>query len=350
MTDNFWLWVFNPEFDNIGLLDSYISCSWGEQYQNRGAFTLVVPDSMNNIKLLQEEYYLHLPNKPTAMFIKHRRIDSKEKTISLYGYTTLEKIDQRGILGTRQFYNAEHDMKEVLAENIRGLPHITIAENKGFTERFRTQYSYTSFLDVFSEICAETELGIRLLFDHRNKQHIFDVYKGLDRTYGQHENPVAMFSDEWGTMANLSISDDKSLFKNVAYVAGMGKQEERIIHEVGTATGANRYELFVDARDLQQEEDQTLEEYLEILEARGIAKLNEHNRRINFRTEAADGDFGKKYNLGDLVTCKSQRYGVTINTRIMQYNQIIENNSSKVYLTLGEPEITAIGELKLWLR
>jgi hypothetical protein len=332
----------------LGALPSFISLSWGENYQNKGVFTLLANDTKENIELLKEGYYLYKAGKKTAMVIKYLKFDRDKQEIEVHGYTTLEIIDRRGLLGAKFIRNAEQDMKEALLDNLRGLQRISVSENKGFEETYNGQFSNHSFLEIFPVICSQTELGITMLFDHRNKQHIFEVYKGVDRTWGQRINTPVLFSDDWGNLQNTVIIDDNSLFKNVAYVFGAGEGAEREMVEVGTAQGDDRYELFVDARDLQPEEEQTIEEYRQILTTRGIAKLNEHIRRLNFSAEVDAADFGVKYDLGDKITAKNNKYGITLDTRIMQYNQIIENNMSRVQLTLGEPEITAIGELKIW--
>ena len=343
------IWVFDRDFNKIHTILSYISFDWCEEYQGRGLFTLYVGDSPENIEKIQEEYFLYMTDKKVAMVIKYKKLIRENQKIEMHGYTTLELIDQRGLLGIKRFGNVEAGMREALIESLRGLPRIGVAPLNGYPEAFSSQYSNRLLLDIFPELCAQTELGIRMLFDYKNGQHLFDVYRGVDRTFGQHENIPVIFSDDWGTLTNAVVVDDKSNFKNVAYVFGMGEGEERIMVEVGTAQGIDRYELFVDARDLQIEEDQSMEDYEDILRARGIAKLNEHNRRTSFTSEVNPVDFGVKYNLGDKVTCKSNRYGITLNARIMQYRQLYENNMIKVFLTLGEPEITLKEELKLWL-
>ncbi|MDT2284838.1 hypothetical protein P7H17_00070 [Paenibacillus larvae] len=43
--------------------------------------------------------------------------------------------------------------------------------------------------------------------------------------------------------------------KNIAVVAGQGEGEDRKIVTVGTSTGLNRHEMFVDARDVGTQEE-----------------------------------------------------------------------------------------------
>jgi len=349
------LWVFNQDFTLLGSLSTYIYLSWTEEYRGRGVFTLIARDTAANVAMLQEEYFIYMSGKQTAMVIKSRKYESSNSAITVDGYTTLELMDQRHLLGTYIFSNAETGMKQILSNNLRGLPDVDIKANQGYTETVDTQYTNKAMLDIFPEVCAATDLGIRMLFDYENKQHVFDVYKGADRTFGQSANVPVQFSDEWGSLADVAITVDKSVFKNVAYVYGEGEGSARLYEIVGTAMGRDRYELPVDARDLQWDDDpesddyQTETQYRTTLQARGITKLNDHIKTTNFQAEVSSTDFGVKYNLGDKVTCRSQRYGMQMDARITMYKQEIENNVSTISLTLGDPTITAIGELKLWL-
>ena len=349
------LWIFDWNFALKGSIETYKHLEWQESYYNRGVFTLMVDDVPQNVKILKEDYFLYMPDKKTAMLIETIKYDSKDNLIIVNGHSTLTILNQRHLYGTYNFVNAEAGIREIFAKNIRGYPNMIQTPSKGYTEGVDTQYSDKILLDIFPKVCSETGLGINMIFDYENKRHIFDVYKGVDRTAEQTNNSPQQFSDDWFTLTDVVITEDKSNFKNVAYVSGVGDGPDRIRTVVGTAQGRDRYELPVDARHLQWDSDptsenyQTYDQYVKTLGAWGLAKLNEHNKIQNFQAEVDSRDFGNKYYLGDVVTCNSGRYGVQMDARIISFKHQIENNESKIFLTLGEPTITAIGELKLWL-
>lgn len=81
-----WIWVFDQDFERQGVLPTYISLVWGEDYQKRGTFTLFVSDTKENIQMLQEDYFLYMADKVTAMVIKYRKFDSEKQLIELHGY------------------------------------------------------------------------------------------------------------------------------------------------------------------------------------------------------------------------------------------------------------------------
>lgn len=338
------LFVFNNNFVRIGILDNYISLTWEEYYQDIGKILLVANDTEHNIRLLRQGNILYQPGKDTAMRIAYAKYDSRANQVTVHGFAAMDFLTQRIVDGTENIYNAERSMYNIVGNNLRGLPDIALADAENMLEIFDTQYTGGSVPDALNKIAVETGLGYKMLFDYRNKRHLFKVYRGEERMTGQREPAPVIFSDEFGNLANMTITDDMSVFKNVAYVAGAGEGEGRKIVVVGAAEGLERYELWVDARDIQPDEEagETVdsESYIQKLITRGIERLNEHIHVKTFQAEVDANDFRTKYNLGDIVTCKSTRYGVQINTRIMHYKEITEQNITKLTLTLGNPEIT----------
>jgi prophage tail gpP-like protein len=58
-------------------------------------------------------------------------------------------------------------------------------------------------------------------------------------------------------------------------------------------------------------------------------------------------EFGTVYNIGDLVSCVSKRFGVKFNARISGMKYTKDASGEKTEIILGEPKLTAIGEVKL---
>lgn len=317
-------------------------------------FTLITNDTESNVRMLSVGDFIYMPGKITAMVIKYVEYDSEQSTITANGYTTLELVDQRILLGTYLYTDVEVGIKKVLADNLRGFNEISIEETLGLEAPLNyVQYSNAQLLEMFIELCTEAGLGMRMKFDYKNKTHVFQMYKGLDRTYSQTVNTPATFSDDWGSLGDVLIINDESVFKNYAYVFGQGEGADRIYTTVGSPRGAGRdvHELVIDARDLQWQDDstkdnyQTEAQYIDTLKNRGLAKLNERAALVSFKSEIVNlSNFGIKYNLGDIITCRSNKYRMRLDTRITGYEQRVENNIAKIYLTLGEPTITAITE------
>lgn len=340
--------IYNTNMELQGLILNYTSLSWEEDYYNRGRLMLICVDSPENIALLQQGWYIARKDKKTAMVIRYVKYDSSANEIIIYGYTTNDLIRQRIIERTKKITNVETGIYSAVNENRRGLPIIT-ASPRGYLENFQTQFTGTNLLEACTTLGKESSLGFYTEFDYRNKKQIFTVYKGKNLTYGNTEgNPPKTFSTEFKNLVNAIIIDDMSIFCNVVYVAGAGEGEDRAWIIFGNDIGLNRFELFVDARDLQPEEGQTPAVYEQVLISRGIQKLNEYIRVKTFIGEVDPQGFGSDFYLGDIITCKSDKYGMRLNTRILHYAEVRENGMTKLKLTLGEPEIDFIKVVKTW--
>ena len=115
----------------------------------------------------------------------------------------------------------------------------------------------------------------------------------------------------------ISESYEQSDFdeRNVVLVAGEGEGTDRELVTLGSGSGLNRKELYVDARDLQSENDDvvmTAAEYRQALTERGQSKLAEHqpililDGDINVHNQLYE--YGVDYDLGDIVRRSSPTF------------------------------------------
>lgn len=340
--------MFDPNLELIGTLDVFISSVWKEEYQDKGSFHMVCSDIPENVRLLKEGNRLWQRGKRTCMIIYHYDKNSTLQQIRVDGYTSLFRLNKRVIRRNIEVTNVERGMKQMITDNLRNLPYMTVSPYSGLTESVDMEFTDDEINEAHKKLAKESQLGYYMYFDYKNKRDEFRVYKGSDYTTGDN---IQLFKEEFGNLPNMRIIGDWSLFKNVAYVKGAGEGDQRAEVIVGDAAGDDRYEITVDARDLQPDpeknETNTSQTYLSRLRTRGLEKINE---RINVQTFEAQIDapqFGTDFYLGDVVTCVSTRYGTSLNTRITAYEEVTENNVTKRILTFGEPEITAFDEMRI---
>jgi len=161
-----------------------------------------------------------------------------------------------------------------------------------------------------------------------------------------------------------SFFDSDIGYANVAYVAGQGEGEERRIVVVGDAGGLDRFELFVDARDIAEEDEEgnprPEEEIIADLEQRGREKLAEHARELSFEAQIMTPVSGignqerqvgpfvyeQDWFLGDIVTVQNKDWGVTMNVRITEVREIYEPTGFKLEAVFGNSVPTFIEILK----
>src|SRR5699024_323054 len=140
------------------------------------------------------------------------------------------------------------------ADKNRKISNLALAENKNRGPDISWQSRYKNLADELEKISIQTGLGWNIEIDIENKQFVFKVLEGRNLSAYQSDNPPAIFSPEFNTLGQLSYTESELDYKNHAVVAGQGEGAERRIIETGEqASGFERYELFVDARDVSEE-------------------------------------------------------------------------------------------------
>ena len=110
-------------------------------------------------------------------------------------------------------------------------------------------------------------------------------------------------------------------------MAGQGEGVNRRIRYVGNEnSGMNRYELFVDARDI---EDDTA------LPDRGKSKLAECACSDTYSSEVDAAQYKTKWDLGDIVVTIDREYAVNINERIVEITEMFDENGYAISPTFG---------------
>jgi hypothetical protein len=176
-----------------------------------------------------------------------------------------------------------------------------------------------------------------------------EIWQGLDRTENQAVHSLAVFSDEEETSSLSTYTRSAGDYRNFAYVAGEGEDADRIIVTVDQTNGNPRKELWVDARDLQREKDDTDTTYQAKLIQRGKEKLAQYPI-----AESADFSvltsntliYREDYDLGDLGTVIDQETGIKYTARVEEIEEVWENGSHTITPTLGKSPSTLLGKVK----
>ena len=124
------------------------------------------------------------------------------------------------------------------------------------------------------------------------------------------------------------------------------KGGNRIIVEVDRIRqGEKRKELYVDARDLQKDENTTDAEYKEILKERGIEKLNEYNKVeiADFSIDTlANLKYKTDFDLGDKAVYKNDELGFNVENRIIGISEVYENGNMTLDVSFGIKKVTEV--------
>ena len=338
--------LYTPDYSNRYEISHAISVQMSDYYNEVGKLILVMPVNDYNIEALKNDSILYDTVKKVAYIIKNVKIDTPQNRITANGYTTNQFLNSRVIATSKAITNVESGVYSVVNENMRGMTRIAIAPVKGLTEETEVTLYGKTVLEQIMPVLSTADLGHRMTWNHRTEEYVFEVYKGEDLTTGIH---AVVFSDEQGTARDLVINDDISTFKNVAYVVSKfksGDKEKELVEIVGTATGDDRHEQWFEV-GLSQEENETESKFRQRMRTHGAMELGKLIKRKSFSVVIDPAELGVLYNIGDLVSCVSQRFGVKFNARISGMKYKKDANGETTEVVLGEPKLTAIGEVKL---
>lgn len=355
------LHVFDETLTYVGRLEAYQSLTWSEEYHGLGAFTLILPDSDANAALLKHNYTLYRADRKAAMMIVSVVRSTEQMQITASGYTALCYLDRRIVKDKTTIKDAEKDLYSLVTANLRDLPVISCAAEKGLTDTVEDmEFDGDQLTDAILDVCDEAEIGCRVGLDASATPRglVFELYKGDDLSYKDGHGYV--MCEEYGNLIDLTITQDSDNFRNFAFVQGTNLSDapdDVEIVEVGTATGRERREIYMGS-GLRQErgkeatdtesatQDETLDDFRARLKAYGEKQLLEYYMADSFEAKISPADFGTKYDLGDLITCKSRKYGIQANLRIQSFTDIVERGAKTTTITLGyKPQPYVKGEI-----
>jgi len=338
--------VYPADFSTRYELKHAISMIMNIYYNDIGKITLVAPVNDYNIKMLKNGCMLYDTERDVTFIIANTKIETDENRIVANGYTANWRLNSRCVASSFHMTNIESGVYSLVNANLRGITRLGTAETEGLTESTDVVL-YGGFLfDEVQPYLEEAQLGNKMIWDADKLSHTFKIYKGADLTNGIH---AVVFSDEQGTARDLVINDDDSTLKTVAFVTGQLADETEFVEEVGTATGDERREIWLETTIRQGEEDEseTADECKARARAYATMELGKRIRRQSFSVTIDSSELGVMYNLGDVVSCVSVRFGVSFNARITGIRYQLDNRTTKTEIILGDPILTAIGEMKL---
>jgi hypothetical protein len=144
------------------------------------------------------------------------------------------------------------------------------------------------------------------------------------------------FSKFIGNAVFDNVTKSTENFKNCAIVLGQGEGENRTKVIVDLSQGKQKRELIVDARDIGQEEGESLGAYEKRLYSRGFEKLLEQTEVFSIDITGLPVGFGKNFDLGYKAEVIIPEYDLVYSTRITKFEEKAQKNNSEIKITFGE--------------
>lgn len=356
--------VLDKSYNKIAVVDDYTSLICCKRYYDVGALDLQIEATEENISIFQKDYYITRDDDDTVYQIKAIELDTKANHDNSL---IVGAVDCKCILYQRIIWNiinfngslCDYIIK-LIRDNVinpvipkRKINNFLIKDIRQFNNKVAQQVSYDNLQEKIIEICKTYNIGWKVTLE--DGVFYFDLFKGVDRSASQSENPLVIFSPKLDNLEGSKYNFDCTEFKNVALIGGEGEGKDRKMASVGDSEGLERFEMFVDGGSSSSNTEDTLSsvQYLNQLSAKGYEELAKTSNEVTFEGEVSTNQLKYKedFFLGDVITLENE-YGITTDARIVEIVETWDNEGYSIepVFEYGEFQMTYVpAELELEL-
>lgn len=316
--------LYNENLQRISTIEgSFISCMWSEGYNTTQPFTLELLATDEYKKKIKPDCFVGRDDRKTMMVIKTVRVKdghiiaSGKQANRCLDDVICESIIQAGAdvaSSIRLAYESSYKFQGIeFMEQTIGVQYPHEISNK-------------SCLLFCETMCQETDTGFRLI--KSGEQLLVEFYR-------PEADPNRILSERYGSLKLESITLSTENKKNYAVVLGEGEGASRSRVHIDLSNGEQKRGIFVDARDIFREDGEDDDSYNARLTARGYEQLLTTQGTWECALDPLPQEFGKLYDLGDVITVLLPDYGLKLNARITRFTQQSQNNVIDTILEIG---------------
>ncbi len=352
--------ILDNTLSQISVLSGFNTLIFKTNYYGYGEFALNVNLNQLSAEELIPGRIIYLDDKRCGLIETvsvNRSTNKMGEVVTATGFELKDIIRRRVCLAPEGM--AKNEFAECTTENIiyelidrcitnptdikRKIDIFTLATEKGIgTERSYETVNYSLAYDIYVKLLPLDELGLRSVANLDTKTAQFEVYKGLDRTIDQTQNPPAVFSLKLGSAIQNNIYRDESSAVNFVYSGDWYEGAERNFITLPTENipeGIERSEEIVVDKTTCLTED---------LINNAQTVLNNKAGAMTISSTMGRGE--PDYELGDLVTFLDYRKGEYQNIRVcaIEYKYSGQNPAVKTVDFGGaKPDIAKIFKEKI---
>lgn len=340
--------VYDTNLQRKGAIDVYRSLIWTRKYKEAGTVELHAALTPRNLRLLEMGNIVTMTGSVESAFIESIAADDYSNEITAKGRMLSSGLARRGIkvvvtLTGVTYENAMRMLVDIAAiSSTTPLPFLQLGKEIGLGGEVTFQVSYKDLYVYLTKLSACSNLGFRVRADYKNKIFYFEVYEGKDHSENQTGNKRVIFSEVYKNINKATYTANRQNYKTHAIVFGDGEGTARTVMEAtidAQATGWERRELMVDARDISRD-GMTTAQYQSALIQRGNEKLAEYGIVECLEANTlpfVNFSYKKDYDLGDIVTVNKKAWGIEMDKRITEIQEIYENGGFSIVPTFGDP-------------
>jgi hypothetical protein len=342
-----YIYAYDSDRNLIGIVESFEYFRWTRRYSEAGAFTLKAIGSPENAALLQIGNWIWKNDDEEIAIIEHIELTQTDKEmITVSGRFATALLARRIIWGTETYTgNISGCIADLInnhlinpADPARAVTGVTFS-TQTLAIPVRTQFSYKNLYETVTSLLVTADVGIKTTFDPTTGDLIITLYQGT--------TSQAVFSREYENLVSQQFIHSTTTYADTVLVAGEGEGGERTLATIVGASGLNRREVFVDARDLRSENFP--DAYEDALLYRATAKLADHamvqslDAEVNTHSNLV---YKTDYDIGSIVTIQARRWGVSLQARITEVTESYDASGLSLDVTFGRGTLTLSQRLK----
>ena len=319
----------NADFEILKIIDGFSSLIWHRRYYEPGSFELHC--THDAFPAFVEASYVCRPDRQEIGVIESYSLSGL--TCSAKG-RFLECLTEEKIIYPAKKYSTktpEYISRDLIATFLPDIQRAA-ANDPEIGSQITTQITGKNLMEYVYELLATVEASFSVTCDLSSGELTFSVWQGADRTKS------AIFSQEWDNLKSFGYQYSGKDIKNYALVAGAGEGAARKTAEIDNSQGGRRREIFIDARDMQQDENESDSDYTERLKQRGREKLAQYGVVESCECESDTQSslvYRQDFDLGDICTIKDDAHGIVCQKRITECEEVYENGAFSLSLKFG---------------
>ena len=342
-----------------GILSDYESIIWNVQFYGLDEFQIIISATEENLSrfkigtLLCRSGDVSSNRFSNVMVVENLQMNFE---IESGWKLTISGRGIKSILSRRVIWNqisVENTkvidlISRVISENVsvsgnRKLLDVSISYvSADFTERTDSQLFGENVADWMQSVCQQYSYGWKIDIGINTSTYYLTIYKGEDRTSSGGLNSTVIFSPEFDNLLSVEYEYKNSNFANAAIIGGEGEGSSQITDSIGTSSGLNRYEVYIDGSGVSSNgEIITLETYKKMLQEYGKLQLSDKKFAESLSGEIDSNGVYKINNdfyLGDKVEINTNR-GISGTARIIEIIYSSDESGSAVIPTFSEMEV-----------
>lgn len=321
--------LYDTQLNRIAYIgDKFVSCMWSEGYNTMQPFTLELIATEEYKRKVKPDCYVGRSDRKSLMVIK--TVQVKNGHIIASGKQAARCLDDVAFVGTIEKDSVITESIKTAYDGSEKFENLECAASD-LDVTYGHEISNKSILKLCETMCPDADIGFRVV--RSEKQLLLEFYK-------PEADPNNILSERFGNLKLDSIILSTEKKKNYAIVLGEGEGEDRFRVDVDLSNGEQKRSVFVDARSVRRKDGESDAKYSARLAAEGYEKLLDLKGTWEAALMPLGQDFGKRYDLGDVLTVKLPDYGLKLQTRVSRFTQICQNNQTTTTVEVGTITIT----------